>query len=154
MEPSHLDELEAVLRGWLDKRYLQKFSLPVPARSSASTRRGIAALNATKTQCVRGHPFNEENTVVYGGKRSCRSCRRQANGRWARRHRAQKNLAERRRYHRKQANVAQAMSALLEGALGPHALEVAPASTKHLLRLVERAEGLMDEWDSPAKTAD
>jgi len=31
---------------------------------------------AAQMCCVRGHPFNEENTYVYHGRRDCRACRR------------------------------------------------------------------------------
>lgn len=37
-----------------------------------------AALNARKTHCAAGHPFDEENTYVRpGGGRTCRECARQ-----------------------------------------------------------------------------
>jgi hypothetical protein len=42
--------------------------------------RGVSptAANALKTHCHRGHPFDAENTYIYGaGKRSCRICRRE-----------------------------------------------------------------------------
>ncbi len=32
--------------------------------------------NASKVECWRGHPFNEENTYHYGGKRNCKACQR------------------------------------------------------------------------------
>jgi hypothetical protein len=32
--------------------------------------------NSRKTECPQGHPYDEENTVVYRGKRSCRTCAR------------------------------------------------------------------------------
>jgi hypothetical protein len=32
--------------------------------------------NSSKTHCVNGHPFNEENTRMYRGKRCCRACGR------------------------------------------------------------------------------
>lgn len=32
--------------------------------------------NARKTDCWRGHPFNDENTLVRNGRRHCRECRR------------------------------------------------------------------------------
>jgi len=39
---------------------------------------GFAAINARKTSCMRGHPFNEENTVrLRSGGRGCRPCRRE-----------------------------------------------------------------------------
>jgi hypothetical protein len=34
-----------------------------------------AGHNASKTECVRGHPFTEENTIVRpSGRRRCRRC--------------------------------------------------------------------------------
>ena len=33
-----------------------------------------SSVHANKTHCVHGHPFNEENTYVYPGKRQCRVC--------------------------------------------------------------------------------
>lgn len=38
---------------------------------------GLAAQNARKTHCLRGHEFTPENTYTrLGGKRQCRQCRR------------------------------------------------------------------------------
>jgi len=39
---------------------------------------GFSAVNARKTRCIYGHPFDEENTYVYpgGAKRGCRICRK------------------------------------------------------------------------------
>lgn len=31
-------------------------------------------VNALKTHCKHGHPFDEANTILRGGKRSCRAC--------------------------------------------------------------------------------
>lgn len=61
-----------------------------PAHLEAVTRRentlrGIAppALNAVKTECLRGHEFTSENTYVdRHGNRSCIRCRRDAWNRW------------------------------------------------------------------------
>lgn len=41
---------------------------------------GLAALNAVKTHCIRGHEFTEENTYVRPGgrKRMCRTCSRES----------------------------------------------------------------------------
>jgi hypothetical protein len=37
----------------------------------------LAGRNARKTHCLRGHPFDSDNTYVSKqGKRSCRACRR------------------------------------------------------------------------------
>lgn len=36
---------------------------------------------ANQTHCVRGHPFDEENTYVWNNHRNCRACNRVASGR-------------------------------------------------------------------------
>lgn len=47
---------------------------------------GRAALNARKTHCVNGHPFDEENTYVWRDKqRHCRICIRAAVARYRQR---------------------------------------------------------------------
>lgn len=48
---------------------------------------GPAAMNARKTACASGHPFDEENTFYYrsthgGTGRGCRICRRDASLKW------------------------------------------------------------------------
>ncbi len=37
----------------------------------------VTAINAAKTHCHRGHPFDDENTSVRNGTRECRACRRE-----------------------------------------------------------------------------
>lgn len=32
--------------------------------------------NSVKTHCIHGHPFDNENTIIFRGKRICRSCGR------------------------------------------------------------------------------
>jgi hypothetical protein len=50
-----------------------------PVESIVNTRRSNVGLNsANKTHCPQGHPYDEENTLVYGGKRKCRTCKNQA----------------------------------------------------------------------------
>lgn len=46
-------------------------------RSAIGDPRGLARENLEKTECKRGHPFDEENTYHNGGRRHCRSCRRE-----------------------------------------------------------------------------
>lgn len=42
-----------------------------------NVRRSTAGLhNRTKTTCPNGHPYNEANTYTTGGRRWCRTCRR------------------------------------------------------------------------------
>jgi len=35
---------------------------------------GLSAANAKKTHCMRGHPFDEVNTLWYGRHRQCHTC--------------------------------------------------------------------------------
>ena len=56
-----------------------------PVTKAVNTMRGKsdAALNATKTHCVRGHAFSVENTYVNAqGHRTCRACRPDRPGRF------------------------------------------------------------------------
>jgi hypothetical protein len=48
-----------------------------PVTHAENVRRGmgLAGVNARKTHCIRGHEFDEANTIVQcGGKRACRTC--------------------------------------------------------------------------------
>jgi hypothetical protein len=48
---------------------------PVPHRTNVLRGTALAALNAKKTHCVNGHPFDEANTyVTAAGHRRCRRC--------------------------------------------------------------------------------
>jgi hypothetical protein len=40
------------------------------------------ALNARRTECPYGHPFDESNTYHYGNQRYCRACRRDSMRQW------------------------------------------------------------------------
>lgn len=60
-----------------------------PVTSRENTLRGetLAAMQVARTSCIKGHPFDDANTIVQGdGKRRCRTCR---------------NAVALRRYHRK-----------------------------------------------------
>lgn len=62
---------------------------PVSPRANVLRGDTIVATNAAKTECLRGHPFDEENTYpIPSGGRSCRECQRQRAAEWYRRHRA------------------------------------------------------------------
>ena len=37
----------------------------------------IAAKKKAQTHCIHGHPFDDENTYFYKGRRQCRTCRRE-----------------------------------------------------------------------------
>lgn len=48
-----------------------------PVTGAENTRRGKSwAINGTKTHCPQGHPYDEENTHVWNGRRYCRACNR------------------------------------------------------------------------------
>ncbi|WP_329114539.1 HNH endonuclease signature motif containing protein [Streptomyces sp. NBC_01353] len=49
-----------------------------PVTGAENTRRGRTwAINGTKTHCPQGHPYDDENTHRYGGRRYCRACNRE-----------------------------------------------------------------------------
>lgn len=50
---------------------------PVTQRENILRGQGLAAANAAKTHCLRGHPFDGSNTYVWRGKRFCRACNRE-----------------------------------------------------------------------------
>jgi hypothetical protein len=56
-----------------------------PVTNAENVRRGNAtsAINARKTHCIHGHPFDEENTYIApgNGMRTCRTCKREDNRR-------------------------------------------------------------------------
>lgn len=51
-----------------------------PITRRENIRRGVSpsAINARLTHCRRGHAFDEANTHVANGRRTCRTCRREA----------------------------------------------------------------------------
>ncbi len=42
---------------------------------------------ANKTHCPQGHPYDEENTIVYKGSRFCKACKRERNREYMRKKR-------------------------------------------------------------------
>lgn len=62
---------------------------PVTPAENKRRGNGVGGVNARKTHCVNGHPFNEENTYIHKhGGRQCRACRRE----WARKSRRKTGL--------------------------------------------------------------
>jgi hypothetical protein len=47
---------------------------PVTQRENTLRGVGPAAVNARKTHCPQGHPYNEANTYLFRGSRNCRIC--------------------------------------------------------------------------------
>lgn len=47
---------------------------PVTSRENSLRGIGIPAENAVKDRCPAGHPYDEANTRIYGGRRYCRAC--------------------------------------------------------------------------------
>lgn len=67
-----------------------------PVTPRENTLRGVnpTAVNATKTRCENGHPFDEANTFHReNGWRGCRECRRIASLKYVRRVRAERKAA-------------------------------------------------------------
>lgn len=50
---------------------------PVTRRENTLRAPTVSALNATKTHCPHGHPYDEANTCHSGGGRYCRACARE-----------------------------------------------------------------------------
>lgn len=48
----------------------------VTCRENLMRGQTLAAENAAKTHCPKGHPYDSENTAVYGRRRYCRTCQR------------------------------------------------------------------------------
>ncbi len=69
----HLDHLCRVRR-CVNPAHLEPVTIRTNLMRGDTT---LAASNAAKTECLRGHPFTEENTYLYRGARMCRECRRQ-----------------------------------------------------------------------------
>ncbi len=64
-----LDHLCRV-RNCVNPAYLE----PVTQHKNVLRGGGLAAINARKTHCPRGHPYSPENTQMEGRKRRCRIC--------------------------------------------------------------------------------
>lgn len=47
---------------------------PVSVRENIMRAEGVAAINAAKTHCVRGHHLTPESTYTTQGKRNCKAC--------------------------------------------------------------------------------
>ena len=61
---------------------------PVTPRENVLRGDTIAARRKAQTHCVRGHPFDEANTIRVGAGRACRECQRRANRESQRKRRA------------------------------------------------------------------
>lgn len=55
-----------------------------PVTPGTNIRRGVGVggWKRRTTHCPQGHPYSEENTLVYKGMRSCRICKREQVRRW------------------------------------------------------------------------
>jgi hypothetical protein len=61
---------------------------PVTHRENVLRGRGLAAINAAKTHCIKGHEFTPSNTCLRpNGKRYCRVCNQEHTRQWGATHR-------------------------------------------------------------------
>jgi hypothetical protein len=60
--------------------------LPVTSAVNVLRGRSFSAINTRKTKCDHGHPYNEENTYRWHGRRDCRACIRDRVKRYKQRH--------------------------------------------------------------------
>lgn len=67
----HLDHLCRVRR-CVNPAHLE----PVTCAENLLRGESFSAVNAVKTECLRGHAFTEENTYYTGRGRDCRTCKR------------------------------------------------------------------------------
>lgn len=73
-EGAHLDHL-CGNPSCVNPKHLEPVSLWENLRRAPNT---PAVINAAKTHCPQGHPYDEANTCHSNGRRSCRACARQA----------------------------------------------------------------------------
>lgn len=61
---------------------------PVTQRVNTQRSTSASAVNAAKTHCPAGHPYDDENTYRYpNGRRQCRECTNERSREWRSRHR-------------------------------------------------------------------
>lgn len=65
--------------------------IPMTSRENTFASDTVAKLNAAKTHCKNGHPFDEQNTYRRGNERICRECNREAVRNYQRRKRVTTN---------------------------------------------------------------
>jgi hypothetical protein len=82
MEPDHLCRNRACVKAVADEHGPAHLEV-VTKRENVRRGTSPAAINARKTHCKRGHPFDDANTMIErSGSRQCRICKREALRRW------------------------------------------------------------------------
>lgn len=69
-------------RGCVNPRHMEVVTRSENIRRSLPFNVTLGEHNAAKTHCPQGHPYSDENTYRYEGRRFCRKCRREAKARW------------------------------------------------------------------------
>lgn len=72
LELDHVKDRGCTSRACVNPAHLE----PVMHRENSLRGESFSALNARKTRCPQGHPYDDRNTVVINGARRCRICRR------------------------------------------------------------------------------
>lgn len=80
-EPDHLCFRRLCVKAVADEHGPAHVIGPVTHRENVLRGLSVAAVNAAKTQCPKGHPYDEENTAIWNGVRYCRACNREKKSR-------------------------------------------------------------------------
>lgn len=66
---------------------------PVTQQENVLRGNGVAAMNAQKTHCPKGHAYTAENLHIYKGMRYCRACHKTQSLNWVQKKRHEKAAA-------------------------------------------------------------
>lgn len=79
---------------------------PVTARENQIRSNSPTGVNARRTHCIRGHPFDDRNTIIQSdGHRNCRACVDAYQRQWTNDHREHLNALRRERRRKSKSDV-------------------------------------------------